>query len=721
MNPTNLSSRASSGGTFSFTTVNKIGIAVEMLTKPAKADNLFVDAIRYGPGLTITGTNTVPGDGWEEIAAIDEDPDNKYGVLQRRPGGYVLTGKLVFGDSAGTGSVDFTDNTNSTIFIADRANAFTEDEVGFGGTYEPDVGIEIVGNGTGTTDFQLGNLLGSGDDRQGVLGGTFFSVIDKMNFDAETDTSDIDSCNLYGVTFENAGVIQLSGSTTQEAIGCTFFNCRDVQPNNAEFLNNRIIAPESGVELVSSHAIKQIDFIAGPTAGQPADAVMITSSDYINQVKEFNNTTTGDVDFIRSFAVNEYGSICYRNPFTRVTLNVSTARVGGTYAWEYYNGSSWSALPSLVDDTTGCSVTGTNDVSWDLPSDWAVIQQGWTPPLYAMRLRTVTSLTTEPILTQGFVKDIIEDHIRVPSAGTYSLTGLNFFGHPVAPGFPKWHVNNEANSTTADSYSDTNQDSTQALGNGTIVGIGQSITGNGGVLSRARFDLSKTLAPTGNVVAKVYAHSGTFGTSSVPTGAALATSENVDVSDLTTTLTLTDFEFKDEFTLVNTTKYVITLEYSGGDGSNYVNVGTDTSSPSHGGNFSTSTGTWSAVAGTDAVFFVYTGGIVKLNLSSSNATTYRNTGSPPGATIINNLTSVTLTGLQTNTEVRIYETGTTNEIDGVENSGTSFTFQADATEFVDIVVHHKEYIHIRIENYDVPNTDTTLPIEQEFDRNYNNP
>jgi len=195
--------------------IRVFGISVIMDTKPARSDNMFIDAIRVGEGYTITGTNTVEGDGWSEIAAIDEHVDNKYGVLTKSKGGiYILTGKIVFGDSGGTGSVDFSDNTNATILTPSYI---------YGSCLEienSDIGIEVVGNGTGTTDFELGTLLGTGDDRQGILGGTMGAVWDRFKFDSATDSSDIDSCNLYGVTFENCKNVQLSGSTTQEAIGC---------------------------------------------------------------------------------------------------------------------------------------------------------------------------------------------------------------------------------------------------------------------------------------------------------------------------------------------------------------------------------------------------------------------------------------------------------------------------------------------------------------------
>jgi hypothetical protein len=159
--------------------------------------------------------------------------------------------------------------------------------------------------------------------------------------------------------------------------------------------------------------------------------------------------------------------------------------------------------------------------------------------------------------------------------------------------------------TSYASYLTSNQDSTAPLGNGTITGIGQSFTGTGGIIATAKFYLSKTGSPTGNITAKLYAHSGTFGTSSIPTGSALATSNTISAESLTGSLVFTEFKFPSAWaTLTNATNYVITVEYSGGDGSNYVNVGYDGSSPSHGGNYSENTGIWAANSGRDVIFEV---------------------------------------------------------------------------------------------------------------------
>lgn len=86
-------------------------------------------------------------------------------------------------------------------------------------------------------------------------------------------------------------------------------------------------------------------------------------------------------------------------------------------------------------------------------------------------------------------------------------------------------------------------------------------------------------------------------------------------------------------------------------------------------------------------------------------------------------TDLTLTGLQSNSEVRIFEAGTTTELSGVENSGTSFTytFEFSSEIDVDIVIHHIDYQYIKLENITVGANGASIPIQQQFDRNYANP
>jgi hypothetical protein len=160
----------------------------------------------------------------------------------------------------------------------------------------------------------------------------------------------------------------------------------------------------------------------------------------------------------------------------------------------------------------------------------------------------------------------------------------------------------------SDQYSESNQDSDQIVGNGTIEAAGQSFTGNGQDLLRVEFYLKKELSPTGNATAKLYASTGSD-PNRTPTGSALATSDTFDVSTLTGTYALTELTFSTPYTLVNGTTYFIVLEYTLGDATNYVNMGTDTSSPSHADNNWASYDTsWTAASTTDGCFYVTTTG-----------------------------------------------------------------------------------------------------------------
>jgi hypothetical protein len=83
------------------------------------------------------------------------------------------------------------------------------------------------------------------------------------------------------------------------------------------------------------------------------------------------------------------------------------------------------------------------------------------------------------------------------------------------------------------------------------------------------------------------------------------------------------------------------------------------------------------------------------------------------------VSTLTLTGLQSNSEVRVFNAGTTTELAGVENSGTTFTANISASS-VDIVVHSLGYEYQKVEGADT-SSNLTLPIQQRADRNYRNP
>jgi len=131
----------------------------------------------------------------------------------------------------------------------------------------------------------------------------------------------------------------------------------------------------------------------------------------------------------------------------------------------------------------------------------------------------------------------------------------------------------------------------------------------------------------------------------------------------------------------------------------------------------------------NAAIYNNSGGLVTINVTGGVASpSYRNsTGSPASSTVINNNVSITFTGLKENTEVRIYDAGTGAEIGGIESIvygspiDDTFTWQDASANVVNYVIHNIIYQSIRVENFTVPASDTSIPIQQIIDRNYNNP
>lgn len=165
--------------------------------------------------------------------------------------------------------------------------------------------------------------------------------------------------------------------------------------------------------------------------------------------------------------------------------------------------------------------------------------------------------------------------------------------------------------TLIDSYSESNTATNVNISGGVLFqGTGQSFTTTGTQynLYSAKFYMSKNGSPTGNATAKLYSLTGTYGTDSAPTGAALATSGNFDVSTLTGSNQLVELLFTgvNSILLSASTQYGVSIEYSGGDASNYVMVGTDNTSPTHGGNgFIKAGASWLGLSGNDDPFYIY--------------------------------------------------------------------------------------------------------------------
>jgi len=155
-----------------------------------------------------------------------------------------------------------------------------------------------------------------------------------------------------------------------------------------------------------------------------------------------------------------------------------------------------------------------------------------------------------------------------------------------------------------------------------------------------------------------------------------------------------------------------------------VNLGTISSSTTLNWQ-NTDSGYTASSSGNETILVNYTdtGSPLTINVAAGYSTpSVYNTG---GGTVnvVSGQVTLTLTGLKTNSEVRFYSAGTQTELDGVENSGTTFgyTYTYAANTYVDIVIHNVSYQYLRLSNVLLGSADASLPVQQVYDRWYSNP
>lgn len=175
-----------------------------------------------------------------------------------------------------------------------------------------------------------------------------------------------------------------------------------------------------------------------------------------------------------------------------------------------------------------------------------------------------------------------------------------------------------------------------------VTGYALSFIGNGQTLGSCQFYLSKFGTLAGPINAKIYAHTGTYGTTSKPTGAALATSDNLTNLNTIPTYSsgeLTDFSLRtftfsgvNNIVLTNGTNYCLSIEDSVDGGADNIIFGYDFGFDFlYSGNMSKLTsGTWAVfnAATNDMFFYLY-----------DNSTPYSSGTS--GLSTTTNITSIT--------------------------------------------------------------------------------
>ena len=190
--------------------------------------------------------------------------------------------------------------------------------------------------------------------------------------------------------------------------------------------------------------------------------------------------------------------------------------------------------------------------------------------------------------------------VGVPKNASYILEdGVNMtdWTYEQSPSHIHWNQSNGGAELLFDGYSETNKDEDHPLQ--TVhpsselqrSSYGQTFktsSNNAYKISKVKFYLRKYGTPTGNLIVRLYAHTGTFGSSGIPTGSSLANGSSFSIASLTTSYQLIEFTFSGthQYLMELNTAYCIQLEVTDGvlGSGNYVMVGADFSTASHEGN-----------------------------------------------------------------------------------------------------------------------------------------
>jgi len=166
-------------------------------------------------------------------------------------------------------------------------------------------------------------------------------------------------------------------------------------------------------------------------AGNLVAGVQDNGGVFTDDTTDLNSVATGDVPIYDAGGAGANDAFYFGmdNEFTFLLVDVGTGHNGttSTQVWQYWDGSTWSAL-TVTDNTDAgngaLETAGRGLVSWLLPSDWErtnVENQPATAPtnLYYVRLiiTVVGDMTTEPIVDTAWAAGNSQLKARVADTG----------------------------------------------------------------------------------------------------------------------------------------------------------------------------------------------------------------------------------------------------------------------------------------------------------------
>lgn len=228
------------------TAIRYAGITtITSATMPRMVSNTWLNGVwrlpNGTPGITVEAQNTGSVDWtWQDVidAADVTDPTKAWGTIKLLPNGTVALSCKVRVGADDTVTHGFSD-TGVAVGFEDWQ---VVDDIGTGEAF---YGIEVYGNAGGTTNFQLGDVSGTGDDQTGSNGGSIGTGGPAFDINLiGIDNNDLAA--LYGVSITGCQTFTCDGAEA-EVISCGLTGgTLALIADAGEFLRNVIVGALNG-------------------------------------------------------------------------------------------------------------------------------------------------------------------------------------------------------------------------------------------------------------------------------------------------------------------------------------------------------------------------------------------------------------------------------------------------------------------------------------------
>lgn len=202
------------------TAITTIGLRFNLTASAKKTQSCWIDHLSICDGLTVYGDDAGGYFDFEDIYVGDNATTLGIGIVRKIGGQYFSTGSIQFNDDSLTAGCKFQAKSQVLIFEDRKVNA---DLYSF----------DVTDNGTGTTEFILGDKVGTAGIQGCLIRVEDESQLAKFDIDGFTDTN-VDNFKLYGSTFFGADAITFAAAAaTVEVLGTAFEACGQVDPKSA--------------------------------------------------------------------------------------------------------------------------------------------------------------------------------------------------------------------------------------------------------------------------------------------------------------------------------------------------------------------------------------------------------------------------------------------------------------------------------------------------------